>query len=93
MSRPYSITIVNNSTANDNFCIFQQVPDNQDGMTMPLAWFARRISTGSRVTFHWQNQYEFAWSKTGVSPGDVFDAERTISANPQRHLALLIKNT
>lgn len=82
MNHPYRITIINNFAANDEFCIFQQVPDNQDGMTMPLAWFARRIYAGSRVMFQWQNDYDFAWSKTGVSPGNVFDAERILSANP-----------
>jgi len=64
MNHPYTITIINNSAANDEFCIFQQVPDNQaSGMTMPLAWFARRIYAGSRVTFQWQNDYDFTTNK------------------------------
>jgi len=83
MAKNYSITIINNSQANDKFCIYQEVPENRDGTIIPLAWFSMRIRPQTRTTFQWKNEYEFAWSKTGVlKPGVIFDAEQMISANP-----------
>ncbi|WP_406823966.1 hypothetical protein [Pedobacter sp. KACC 23697] len=42
----------------------------------------RRINSGSRVAFQWQNDYDFVWSETGISPSNVFDAKQILSANP-----------
>ena len=80
----YSLTCVNNSSADWVFYIYQKMP-NQPKEVFSLAWFASpyKISSGDQITFHWSINYSFVWGDTGtLKPGITYNASGKKSCSP-----------
>jgi rhizosphere induced protein len=83
-AQPYTLTAINNSTNQGNFCVFQQDPDLGVSNVLSLAWFSKFAHPSTTVKFTWTIEYNFVWSETGVlTPGVMFDASQTFDADLQ----------
>jgi hypothetical protein len=52
MATQYSLTVINNSSRNGSFAVFQQPPP-LTGNVFPLAWFAVPAAPHTQVTVNW----------------------------------------
>lgn len=81
MQPHYSLEVTNNSNQPQDFCVFQK-PGADDTVAV-LAWLIAPVWSGTTVTFRWRQDYCFVWSQAGqLAPGDVFEAEQTVPADP-----------
>lgn len=75
----YTVTFVNNSSITATACLYQVV----DGSNMTsLAWLCRPCASGTRFQFTWTATYNFVWGPPTSTPGGVFFASQTLSADP-----------
>lgn len=82
MSDTYTLTFVNNSNNNWDFCCFQEDPDLFKQGVMSLAWFAFPVAPGTVVSFGWQIAYQFVWSQVGqLAAGVKFTASQKVDTS------------
>lgn len=82
MGNIYSLTFVNNSNNNWDFCCYQEDPNIGVQDVMSLAWFAFPVAPTTSVTFSWTINYQFVWSQVGtLSPGVRFSASQKWDAD------------
>ncbi|MFA8300659.1 MAG: hypothetical protein ACEPOV_10890 [Hyphomicrobiales bacterium] len=78
----YTLNVINNSTQNGNFCVFQENPDITDPYVMSLAWFNKYAFPKTKLSFNWTIDYGFVWSQTGrLTKGVIFNASQDFPAN------------
>lgn len=76
-AQSYSITFVNESSAKQDFMIYQRI-----GQRACLAWFAEPVRTGGNRKYEWRETYGFVWANMPkFAPGNVFVAEETVPAS------------
>lgn len=82
MSNTYTLTFVNNSDNNWDFCCFQEDPNISTQDVQSLAWFAFPVAPTTSVSFSWTIDYQFVWSQTGqLGAGVVFTASQKWEAS------------
>ena len=82
MSDIYTLTFVNNSNNNWDFCCYQQDPNINIPDVMSLAWFAFPVAPTTVVSFSWEINYQFVWSQMGqLAAGVKFSASQKWDAN------------
>ncbi len=82
MSNTYTLTFVNNSDNNWDFCCFQEDPNISTQDVQSLAWFAFPVAPTTSVSFSWTIDYQFVWSQTGqLGAGVVFSASQKWEAS------------
>ncbi|WP_417675067.1 protein rhiA [Roseibium sp.] len=82
MGNTYTLTFVNNSTNNWDFCCYQEDPNISTQDVMSLAWFAYPVAPTTSVSFSWTIDYQFVWSQTGqLGAGVRFSASQKWDAN------------
>jgi rhizosphere induced protein len=82
MSDIYTLTFVNQSNNNWDFCCFQEDPNIKAPGVMSLAWFAFPVAPTTAVSFSWQIAYQFVWSQIGqLSAGVKFSASQKWDAS------------
>jgi len=82
MGNTYTLTFVNNSDNNWDFCCYQEDPNISTQDVMSLAWFAYPVAPTTSVSFSWTINYQFVWSQTGqLGAGVRFSASQKWDAN------------
>ncbi|MGZ5434091.1 MAG: protein rhiA [Thermoanaerobaculia bacterium] len=82
----YTLTFVNNSSNDWTFCCYQTDPKIGPKDVRSLAWFTKRVTSGSEVDFEWEIDYSFVWAETGVlKPGVIFKASAKVPAGTREN--------
>ncbi len=77
MGDTYTLTFINNSQNNWDFCCYQEDPNISTQDVMSLAWFAFPVAPTTSVSFSWTINYQFVWSQTGkLGAGVRFSASQ-----------------
>jgi hypothetical protein len=81
---PYSLKLINQSSMNWTFYVYQQMPNQASANVFSTAWFCSPylITPGNQITFTWTIDYIFVWGNTGqIQPGITFSASGQQSAD------------
>ncbi|WP_428527066.1 protein rhiA [Roseibium sp.] len=82
MGNVYTLTFINNSNNNWDFCCYQEDPNISTQDVMSLAWFAFPVAPTTSVSFSWTINYQFVWSQTGkLGAGVKFSASQKWDAS------------
>jgi hypothetical protein len=82
MSDTYTLTFINKSNNNWDFCCYQQDPDINAPDVMSLAWFAFPVAPTTSVSFSWEINYQFVWMQVGkLAAGVKFAASQKWDAD------------
>jgi len=82
MSDTYTLTFINKSNNNWDFCCYQQDPNIKVPGVMSLAWFAFPVAPTTAISFSWEISYQFVWSQIGsLAAGVKFAASQKWDAN------------
>ena len=82
MPETYTLTFINNSNNNWDFCCYQEDPTISQQDVMSLAWFAFPVAPTTSVSFSWTINYQFVWSQTGkLAAGVKFNASQKWDAS------------
>ncbi|MEP2707826.1 MAG: protein rhiA [Roseibium sp.] len=82
MGNTYTLTFVNNSNNNWDFCCYQEDPNIGTQDVMSLAWFAFPVASTTSVSFSWTIDYQLVWSQTGkLGAGVNFSASQKWDAD------------
>jgi rhizosphere induced protein len=85
MSDIYTLTFINNSANNWDFCCFQEDPNISTQDVKSLAWFAFPVAPTTSVSFSWTINYQFVWSQLGnLAAGVKFSARQKWDADLTR---------
>lgn len=83
----YSLKVNNKSLNDGTIAVYQDAPKTA-GTTVSvftLAWFTKFAYKGTSVTFNWELDYNFVWSRSGIlQPGVVFNASQNPDADPDK---------
>ncbi len=80
---PYSLVVINESSAQWDFFVYQQEPGPPSPGVFSLAWFSKPAAPNTQLQFNWSVDYDFVWSETGtLTPGVTFLASQTLAADP-----------
>ncbi len=89
MGDQYTLTFVNDSSNDWTFCCYQTDPKIGPKDVRSLAWFTKRVTSGSEVDFRWEIDYSFVWAETGeLKPGVTFKASARIDAGTRENNAI-----
>ncbi|RKG69465.1 protein rhiA [Corallococcus exercitus] len=81
-AQQYAIKFINNSNNDWTFCCFQKDPTITDPSIMSLAWYTKKVASGTSVTFTWSTTYNFVWASTGIlQAGVAFNASQVTDAD------------
>ena len=79
----FELTVVNNSSAFEDVCVYQSPVDLGVQDALALAWLTAPAHPLTTVTFTWTETYNFVWSDTAdLSPGVTFNASEVVPADP-----------
>ena len=89
MSNIYTLTFVNNSQNNWNFCCYQEDPNISTQDVSTLAWYAFPVAPTTSVSFSWTINYQLVWTQVGrLAPGVIFKASQKWDASLDRNNAV-----
>jgi hypothetical protein len=71
MSTTYRLQVANNSSAFEQFAIYQNDPDLGVSNAMSLAWFVQGAHPGQTLYFEWTVDYSVMWSRSGITGNAV----------------------
>jgi hypothetical protein len=71
MSTTYRLQVANNSSAFEQFAIYQNDPDLGVSNAMSLAWFVQGAHPGQTLYFEWTIDYSVMWSRSGITGNAV----------------------
>lgn len=94
----YSLTVTNNSGADQNIAIYQDYPSLLAGM--PLVWLAQTVNNGNNTTYTWDINWGINWGTTsqplsaGVqwTSGGPFQAMDPLTAGGNNSMGLTYTN-
>lgn len=74
----YSLTIQNNSGADQNVAVFQ-VDDPASGWS--LVWLAQTINNGNNYPFNWETNWGLSWGRTSqrLDTGVIYKSGQTVT--------------
>lgn len=78
----YQFQVTNDSSQYQDFCIYQASADLGVPDAVPLAWKIASVPPASAVTVTWSEQYDFVWGLGSLAPGETFNTEQVLPADP-----------
>lgn len=92
--RQLELIIYNQSSNLGNIILCQRHATIRDPNVQLLAWLVKPAFPGTRVSFKWREEYNFAWSKTEtLGSGILFEASQTWQADPSSTLRNSVRLT
>jgi hypothetical protein len=83
MATTYRLRVTNNSSAFEQFALYQNDPDLGVPNAMSLAWFVKGAHPGQSLDFEWTIDYSVMWSASGLAGGVVkFKIAQEVSCDP-----------